>query len=408
MLRRNSNKLVHITTVPISLGFLRGQVGFMKNRGFEVLAISSPQPALWEFGASEGIEVRAVEMPRRITPIRDLLSLVRLWRTLRRIRPTIVHSHTPKGGLLGTVAAWLAQVPVRIYHVHGLPLTTATGYKRLLLRWSEVVACRLAHEVLCVSHSVRSEAVAARLCPPGKIKVLLNGSINGVDADCTFDPARVTRQDGLRVRSALGIPEDAVVIGFTGRIVRDKGMMELVQAWRGLREDFASARLLIVGDYEPQDPVGSDVREVFEHDERVHLAGQIQDTPKYYAAMDIAVLPTYREGFPLTIMEAASMELPIVATQVPGCVDAVRDGETGILVPPRDATALANALRVYLSDPELRIRHGKASREIMLRDFRREYMWAAVYDDYRRLLKAKGIRLPEPDAEPVEMSESRA
>lgn len=393
-MKLSRTNLVHITTVPESLGFFKGQTGYMKAKGFEVHALTSPSDLLDAFARSEDIPVHSVEMARRITPIRDLVAITRLRRWLRQIRPHIVHAHTPKGGLLGMIAAWSARVPVRIYHIHGLPLMTARGHKRILLRWSEQLACRLAHQVLCVSHSVREVAVAEGLCPAGKIKVLLNGSINGVDANGRFNPLTRNANERAETRQKYEIPADALVVGFIGRIVRDKGIVELFEAWKILRQEQPSVHLLLAGPFEAQDPLPTDVVEQLQHDPRVHLTSWVHDTAPLYAAIDVLALPTYREGLPLTPLEAASMMVPVVATQVPGCVEAVEDGTTGMLVRPRNAEALADALRIYLNDAKLRKLHGWAGRERVLRMFRQDVIWDATYNEYMRLLQEKGQTLP--------------
>lgn len=388
--RKSAIRLVHVMTVPQSLGFLSGQVTFMRARGFEIAAISSPGPELGEFGERENVPVHAVAMPRRITPRRDLAAVWTIYRHLRRIRPHVVHSHTPKGGLLGTLSAWLARVPVRIYHIRGLPLMTASGSRRALLRWTERVSCALATRVLCVSRSVARAAVEEGVCPAAKIDVLLSGSGNGVDATGRFSPDGVP---GARseVRRRLSIPADAVVVGFVGRLVRDKGVVELAGAWRTLRDREPMVHLLVVGDFEPQDPVPEDVRALLRRDPRVHLVGWQQDTPAYYAASDIVTLPSYREGLPNVPLEAAAMGLPVVATRVPGCIDAVVDGVTGSLVPARDAQALAAALQRYACDPALRVAHGHAGRARVLREFSREAVWGALHGEYLRLLREHGL-----------------
>jgi glycosyltransferase involved in cell wall biosynthesis len=387
-------KLLHITTVPDSLYFFTGQVSYMKAQGFEVRALSSPGELLAKFAQEEQVTVHAVEMPRRITPIQDLGALFHLWRTLRQIHPQIVDAHTPKGGLLGTIGAWLAKVPIRIYHIHGLPLMTAKGYKRLLLRWSEKVACLLADQVFCVSHSVREVVVSEGLCPAAKVKVLLKGSINGVDAINWFNPARVGETDRQEIRRQYGISADALVVGFVGRIVRDKGIAELVSAWKTLSKEFPQLHLLVVGEFESQDAVSPEVEHSLRNDSRIHLTGIAWNMPQLYAAMDVLVLPTYREGFPVVPLEAAAMQLPIVATRVPGCIDAIQDGGTGTLVPPRDTEELAEAIRTYLKDPELRRQHGRAARDRVLQDFRPEAIWKALYQEYVRLLQEKGLSVP--------------
>lgn len=385
-------KLVHVTTVPETLGFFVGQVQYMTAHGFQVHALSSPGPALQAFGVAQGVAVHGVEMPRRISPLHDLGALREVRSAFRALRPEIVHAHTPKAGLLGMIGAWMAGVPLRIYHIHGLPFTTATGRRRELLRNTERVACALAHQVLCVSESVRRVAVAERLCPPEKIRVLLRGSINGVDSAGRFAPARGV---GARaeVRARYGIPADARVVGFVGRLVRDKGVVEMAQAWARLRGDFPDARLLLVGPVEPRDPVPPEVLEALRADPRVHLTGPA-DAAAMYPAMDLVALPTHREGFPVVPLEAAAMALPIVATRVPGCVDAVEDGLTGTLVPPADAAELGEAIARYLRDPDLRTRHGACARARVQRDYRPEDVWEATRSEYLRLLASRGIPAP--------------
>jgi len=393
-------RLVHITTVPMSLGFLVGQAEYARQRDVEMHAISSPGERLDSFGEQEHVPVYAVEMPRRITPLKDLGALWQIVRHLRRIRPHIVHAHTPKGGLLGTIAAWLARVPVRIYHMRGLPLATATGPKRTLLTWSEKVASGLSHETLSVSHSIRDMALELGLCPAGKIKVLLKGSGQGVDADGKFNPATIAQSARAEVRAKYGIPSDALVLGFVGRIVRDKGVVELVEAWQRLRDEFPHLHLLVVGPFEPQDPVPAAVEDTLRTDPRVHLTGENWDTPPLYAAMDIVALPSYREGFPNVPLEAASMGLSVVATRVAGCIDAVADGETGTLVPAKDSQALAEAVRAYVSDGDLRSRHGLAGRRRVEQYFRREVIWRAIYEEYAELLQKAGLPVPGVDDGP--------
>lgn len=387
----SSFRLVHVTTVPDSLVFFVGQIGYMKARGIEVHALSSPGERLDEFGRREGIATHAVEMPRRISPAHDLGAVRRMVAALRRIRPHVVHSHTPKGGLLGMVAARLAGVPVRIYHIRGLPFLTATGRRRALLRWTEKVACGLAHQVLCVSHSNRAVAVAEGLCPPDKIRVLLGGSGNGVDATGRFSPERHGPETRRELRARLGIPHDAPVLGFVGRLVTDKGIVELAAAWQALRAEYPHARLLLVGAAEPRDPVPPATLDALRRDPRVHLTGVTEAAP-WYAAMDLLVFPSHREGFPNVPLEAAAMGLPVVATRVPGCTDAVADGETGTLVPAGDARALAAAARAYLAAPALRAEHGSRGRERVLRDFAQEAIWRALHGEYTRLLRERGVK----------------
>ena len=392
--------VLHVATVGMSTTFLRGQVRWVRDRGFEPHVAAARGERLASFGRKEGVAVHPVPMSRRVSPLRDLGSLVRLVRLMRRVRPTVVHAHTPKAGLLAMLAATLVRVPVRIYQLRGLPLETASGLVRQLLWLSDRLACGLAHRVIANSDSLRQVAVREGLCPEAKLRVLVHGSGNGVDAAGRFDPARLRGKTRVETRDRWGIPRDARVIGFVGRLVRDKGVAELAAAWRALREQHADLHLLVVGPFEERDPVSAETRAALEGDPRVHLTGANWETPSLYAAMDVVALPTYREGFPNVPLEAAAMELPVVATRVTGCVDAVEDGVTGTLVPAREAETLAAALGRYLDDPALRRRHGRAGRERVLREFRPEAIWEAVHAEYVALLG----RAPAP---PVEASAPR-
>ena len=360
----------------------------MKAHGFEVHAVSAPGPGLEQVAASEEIECHSLRLSRRIAPLDDLVSLMRLVLLFRRLSPTIVHAHMPKAGLLGMLAARCIGVPLRIYHNHGMPYTSATGWRRVLMRCVERVTYRQAHQVLCVSESVRQRAIQDGICASDHIKVLLSGSINGVDAEGRFDPQRFSVAQRAAIRAKHGISATALVIGFVGRLKRDKGLIELSGAWQVLRRDPREIHLVIVGPFEEEDRVPAQTEAALRADVRIHLVGEVRDTPSLYAAMDLFCLPTtYNEGMPVVLLEAAAMALPVVATSIPGCVDAVHAGVTGTLIPPRNLEALTEAIRAYLNDATLRRRHGDAGRKRVLRKFRPQALWKAQQAEYSRLLK---------------------
>jgi len=383
----DSVRVLRITTSPLALwSFFRNMTRFLGERGFETVAVSSPGPKLDEFRAWSGVPVHAVAMKRRISPLSDLPALWRLWRLIRRYRPAIVHAHTPKAGLLGMLAARLARVEIRIYTIHGLPLMTRTGWQFHVLRLAETMACRLATSVNCVSESVRRVVLDLGICPEAKVRILGYGSCAGVNLD-RFDPAASDPADRARVRALHGIPEDALLLGFVGRLVRDKGIEELAEAWQHLRAQFPSLHLLCCGEFEPQDPVPAEVRACLQNDPRVHFTdGFVADMPPVYAALDVCALPTYREGLPTVALECAAMEVPLVATRVPGCTDAVRDGVTGLLVEAHSADALGRALARLLDQPGLRKEMGRAARQFVRAKFSEEIVLGNVLTEYRRLL----------------------
>lgn len=315
--------------------------------------------------------------------------MARLARLLRRIRPAIVHGHTPKGGFVAMAAGRLAGVPVRVYHLRGLAWRAGeSGARARVLRTVERVTCGLAQRVFAVSQAAREAAVQGGVCAADKVVVLAGGSGNGVDAEERFEPRR-HEAAGRAARERLGIPPGAPVVGFVGRLSRDKGVPELAAAWEALERTHPDAHLLLVGPPDERDPVEPAVLERLLRGARVRATGLDWDTPPLYAAMDVVALPTRREGFPNVPLEAAAMELPVVATDIPPCREAVVDGVTGTLVPEGDPAALARALAVYLDDSGLRRRHGTTARARALAQFRPRAIWEALHDEYARLL-AKG------------------
>ncbi|WP_197440391.1 glycosyltransferase family 4 protein [Polystyrenella longa] len=385
-----------MTTVPGALRVLRGQLAHMREQGYEVHAVSSPEPLLEEIGQSDQIQIQPLTMAREIAPFRDLVSLCKLILLFLRLKPDVVHSHTPKAGMLAMIAAFVTRVPVRVYHIRGLRFVTALGFKRKLLKTCEWIACRLAHRVLCVSRSVRQVAIEEQIVSAQRIQVLLRGS-HGIDAEGFFHPDRLPTQTRSATRQQWSIPEEATVIGFVGRLVRDKGISEFYEAFQLLKDDYPQLHYLIVGFFEEGDPLPGGLREKLEQESRIHLTGKQFNTPPLFAAMDVLCLPTYREGLPFVTLEAAAMELPIVATDIPGCIDAVENEVTGLLVEVANGPALSDGLAAYLSSPLFRREHGAAGRERVLRDFRPFDMWRATDAMYREMMGARKISIQLQD-----------
>ncbi len=377
-------KILHITTVPCSLGFLDGQVGALKERGFSFDAISSSGEALWSFGRRHGVRVHAVEMTRAVSPFADLRAVAELIAVIRRVSPDLVHAHTPKAGLLGMISASVAGVQTRLYTMRGLLTETATGPRRLAFLAAERVASRLAHRVVCQSPSLRQSAIDEGIVGADHACVLGRGG-NGTDATHRFEPDR-WREKALTLRAQLGISPEVPVLGFVGRLVGDKGVHELCEAWNSLRIEFPRLHWLIVGPEEVRDALDPEVLETLRHDSRVHLIGSVEEVAPYYGAMNVVALPSYREGLPNVPLEASAMSTPVVATRVTGCIDAVVDGETGVLVPPRSSEALRVAIASYLREPEKGRKHGAAGRRFVLENYAPERLHRATELLYRTML----------------------
>src|SRR5690625_1931680 len=274
MASHSDKVLIHVTTVPLSLFFLAGQADYFRNHGFATHVISSPGYLLDEFQKSENVTAHELTMSRKISPLQDLAALWHLVRKFKEIKPHIVHAHTPKAGLLAMIASRLVRVPSRVYQIHGLPLSTATKWKRMILRMSERLACALATDVLCVSTSLLGQVLAEKLVSRAKVAVLLNGSANGIDST-RFDPQAFTSEQRVKTRAQLGVTATTRIIAFVGRMVHDKGIEDLVDAWRILREDYNDVSLLMIGPYEETDTVKEGTKAYIESDPRIITLGEI-------------------------------------------------------------------------------------------------------------------------------------
>lgn len=391
---RKTPRVVYAGTSPLSAQwFMKGQLRYLREAGFDVTVVTAPGPGLDEARELEGVNAVGVSMSRKIALWQDLGSLWRMWRTLRRLCPDMTNVGTPKAGLLGGLAAWLNRVPCRVYTLHGLRLETTTGIQRQTLWLCERIACACAHQVFSVSESLRQEAVAMRIVEPERIKVLASGSCNGVDV-ARFAPSDNLLRRAALLRNRYGIPQETPVLGFVGRLTRDKGIPELIRAYDILRPGFPDLRLLLVGDFEDGDPVPGDLRRRIETDVNILHVGFVRDIEVYYQVMSVLALPTYREGLPNAILEAHAACKPVVATRATGVVDAVVDGVTGLLVPIGDSEALAAGCSRLLKDPKLADAMGRAGCARVMSEFRQEAIWEALSQEYLRLLQEKALPLP--------------
>jgi glycosyltransferase involved in cell wall biosynthesis len=400
--------VAHVTTADVSLRYLLlGQLTAIQDQGYPTAGISSPGPDVPAL-EGQGIEHLGVPMTRRLTPLRDLVSLARLRRLLRRRRFTIVHTHNPKPGLLGQLAARLAGVPVVVNTLHGFyfhdrmhPLARRfyVSLERIAARCSDLILSQNPEDV--------DTALREGIARPGQIRHLGNG----IDL-ARFDPARVGSEARRRTRAALGLAADAPVVGFVARLVKEKGVGELLQAARRVLERVPRARFLLVGgtDEEKADRLTPEAARAQGLEKACVFAGIRQDMPELYRAMDVFVLPSHREGFPRAPMEAAAMKLPCVVTDVRGCRQTVTHRVNGLLVPVGDAGALAEAILALLEDPELARRLGEEGRRRALQEFDEQRVFATVLAEYRRLLREKGLGAripPTPQARPWPQAASR-
>lgn len=379
-------KLFRITTVPISLHkLLHNQLKFMSSY-FEVTGISSPGQHLEKVKQTQGVRCFAITMTRQITPMKDLVALWKLYRYMKKEKPAIVHTHTPKAGLLGMVASWMAGVPVRMHTVAGLPQLEATGMKRKVLDMTEKITYAFSTMVYPNSFRMRDIIIGNKYCKPGKLRVIGNGSSNGIDT-AYFDPAQFEDAARHTFRKELNIEADDQVFCFVGRMVTDKGINEMIGAFTHLRQQRSHVKLLLVGPFENElTPVDKDTEETILHHPDIRFLDYQEDVRPYLCCSDVFVFPSYREGFPNVVLQAGALGLPAIVSDINGSNEIVQHGRNGLIVPVKNVDALFDAMLELTDNTARRKKMAAVSRELILERYDQVLLWEKILEEYRRLL----------------------
>ena len=373
-------KLIRLATADISLNSLiKGQLRYL-SQYFDVVGVASDTGVLEQVGEREGVRVINVPMHREISLFADVKSLFALIKLFRRERPDIVHSNTPKSSLLGMLAAWICRVPNRIYTVTGLRFETTSGMMRFILKTMERITCFCATKVIPEGDGVKATLIRERITRQ-PLQKILNGNINGVDLEW------YTRNDEV-VQKAYDIKGESSDFSFVfvGRIVRDKGIVELVEAFTRLSSERDDVKLMLVGNLELElDPLPAKTMEMIENNHCISHAGYQSDVRPYMAASDALVLPSYREGFPNVILQAGAMDLPVIVTDVNGSDEVIDNGVNGFIVPKYDSDALYNAMKTMLCEREKTEYMKSVARKMVAEKFNQRDVWAATLEMYNSL-----------------------
>lgn len=363
-------KFLIITTVSDSLPFFKGQINVLKER-FDVELVSAPGKYLDAMCTMHTVKGHEVSMKREISIINDFWSLLKLIVLFFKIKPFIVHGNTPKASLLSMIAAWVARVPKRIYYVHGLRYYGEVGKKKQLLMFLEKASCYFATHVIAASRGVKDGLKEDNLCKKD-ILLIWNGSINGIDLSY-FDP---TKTDAITVRNAYGINEEDFVYGFVGRLVGDKGINELVAAFKEINLKNNKVKLLLVGSYENSlDPLEEQTLEQINKNPNIITTGFQIDVRPFFMAMNIFTFPSYREGLCLVLMEAGAMNVPSISSNIVGCKEVIGDGINGILIESRNAKDLEEKMQLCLNEPNKIKEMALLSRDFIKNKFEQKELW---------------------------------
>ncbi len=381
-------KLIRITTVPVSLEkLLEGQLVFMQQH-FTVIAVSSQREKLNAFGKKYNINTHYIPFTRKITPFQDIISVWKLYLFLKKEKPQLVHTHTPKAGIVGMIAAYFARVPHRLHTVAGLPLLEATGLKRKLLNLVEKATYRFATKVYPNSKGLQQIILSQQFTTPNKLSIIANGSSNGIDTHY-FSTSHFSQKQLREKKQELAITTNDFIFIFVGRLVADKGINELVAAFTN-SSIHTQSTLLLVGDFEEQlDPLQPHTKKLINSHPKIIATGWQDDVRLFFALSDALVFPSYREGFPNVVLQAGAMELPAIVSNINGCNEIITHKQNGLVIPVKDIAKLQQAMETLLSNSTLYQQLKKHTRDNICQKYERQQVWDALLDEYTILLNKK-------------------
>ena len=378
-------KIIRATTIPASLYVFCNGILKELSLKYEVVALSSPGELLDLVGERECVRTIAVPMERHISLMKDLKALMVMIRIFRKERPDMVHSMTPKAGLLCMFAGKLTGVPVRIHTFTGLVWPTSTGFKRRVLMLTDKITCASATNIIPEGEGVKNDLITGKITKK-PLKVLGYGNVKGVDMEIYS-----RRVEVLEIAEKLNLRDTSrFTFLYVGRIVRDKGINELVTAFNMLQKENDNLRLILVGPYEDDlDPIAENIREIITNNPAISDVGKKNGNEllAYYSVSDCFVMPSYREGFPNTVLEAGAMELPSVVTDINGSREIIVNGDNGLIVPPHDVKQLYDAMKVMVDDKVNRERMAKNARKMIADRFDQRYVRNCLFDFYDQVIK---------------------
>lgn len=386
-------KVIRTSTIPLSLNvLLKGQLKFL-NGFFEIVGISSEGELLDEVRQREGIKTISINMERGISPVKDLVSLFRLYHILKSEKPAIVHSITPKAGLLTMLAGKMAGVPIRMHTFTGLIFPTRKGLVQKVLINMDRLLCSAATNIYPEGQGVKKDLIDYKITSK-PLKVIANGNVNGIDLDY-FSPGTISEAQKEQLKKQLNISESDFVFVFVGRLVGDKGINELVNAFSQINKNADPSKpvkLLLIGPLEEHlDPLQPETVEEIKNNPDILDLGFQKDVRPYFAISDALVFPSYREGFPNVVMQAGAMELPSIVSDINGCNEIIAEGQNGIIIPVKNSQKLKNAMEILLSDTDLYHTLKMNSRPMIESRYEQSVIWNELLKEYKTLLKENNI-----------------
>lgn len=377
-------KLIRTSTIALSLDvLLKGQLGFL-NQHYQVIAVSGKDHHLNNVQNREKVKTVAVTLQREIAPLKDVVSLVQLYLLFKKEKPFIVHSITPKAGLLSMIAAYFAGVPVRMHTFTGLIFPSKEGMMKQLLILMDRVLCRFATHIYPEGQGVKNDLIAFNITKK-ELKIMANGNVNGINT-AYFSPETVSEKQTMTLKKTLEIQEDDCVFIFVGRLVKDKGINELVTAFSNISIHYSNAKLLLVGPQEPDlDPLDATTLVTIENNKNIITTGYQNEVKTYFAVADALVFPSYREGFPNVVLQAGAMNLPAIVTNINGCNEIIEDQINGLIIPVKDTVAIEMAMKRLMQDTAGYRKMQQNARPLIVSRYEQQVVWEAVLEEYRNI-----------------------
>lgn len=377
--------ILNVVSVYFSIPFFFGdQLSYFSKKGYEMHIICSPNPNLRKYAMKQNAHYGEIAITRKISPIYDLKAIFLLCKYIHNNKIDIIVGHTPKGALISMIAARLMRVKKRIYFRHGLIYVTKTGVSRFLLKEIERFISSCATEIVCVSPSLAQLSISESLNPINKQHLIGAGTCGGIDSLIKFNPSLI---DPIKVNSLanfLNIDNGDFVIGYCGRLVRDKGIRELVDAFLLLLNDQINVKLLLVGGFDERDELPRESKEIIINHPKIIYTGFVPNDliENYYSLMNIFILPSYREGFGMSVLEASSMKIPILTTKSTGCIDSIIDNITGNYIEIKPLSIYKGILKL-MKNPELRKIYGENGRSRVLNNYDNSILWPEIEKMYK-------------------------
>ena len=371
--------ILHVVNISFVIPYFLGkQLLYFKQKGYQEHIACTYSDELLELSKEYGFKCLSIDVLRKISVLKDIKAVLGIAAYIRKEHIDIVTGHTPKGALIAMIAAYLMRVPIRIYFRHGLVYETTKGLKRVLLVNMDRLAALLATKIVCVSPSVYKRSLKDHLNAESKQIVLSKGTCNGIDIG-RFSVQSINEGRLLNLKVALGIKSADFVVGFTGRLVRDKGVVELVQAFQSFKKKHANVVLLLVGMLEERDALPKEIVQEIKETPCIINTGCVSNSSieYYYALMDVFALPSYREGFPTSVLEASAMNLPVITTRATGCIDAIVENQTGVFV-DHTLEGILDAMNLFYEDERLRMQYGCNGRKFVVENFDQHIIWEEI------------------------------